>query len=95
VKYEWNDKKAKSNKVKHGVAFDEATSIFDDPFHLSVFDKRYDDYEERWITIGLTSKDRVIVVAHVYFFDEDGNELMRIISARKSTKKEREQYEKI
>ena len=95
VKCEWDDKKAKSNKVKHGVTFDDAASVFEDPLHLSLLDKRYDDFEERWVTIGSTSEGKVFVVVHVYLFDESGNEQMRIISARKATKKEREQYESV
>ncbi len=57
-----------------------------------MMDKRFDYFEERWITIGSSKNKRVIVIGHLYFLKEDGEEVMRIITARKATKKEKEQY---
>ena len=93
--FEWDEEKDGANMKKHGVSFKEAQEIFEDPFHLSVLDKRFDYLDERWISIGNTRRERVIVVGHLYRIDESGTEIFRIITARKATEKERERYEKI
>ena len=95
MKFEWDNKKNRVNTRRHGVTFEEASEIFNDPFHISVLDKRFDYLEERWITVGLTGKGRIIVAGHLYIFTEDGEEVIRIIAARKATKKERKQYETV
>ena len=92
LKFEWNEEKSISNLQKHGVSFEEAKEVFEDPFHISKLDHRFDYFEERWITLGSTSKDKILVVANM-FFDENGEEIIRIISARKANQKEREFYE--
>lgn len=66
--------------------------MFDDPLHLSILDRRFSYFEERWITIGESCARRVLLVAHL-FFDTDGLEVVRIISAREATGNERRQYE--
>jgi hypothetical protein len=93
MKYEWNEEKNKLNQQKHGVSFEEAKEVFDDPLQISKLDKRFSYFEERWITVGATSKSKVLVVANLFFTD-DGEEIIRIISARKANKLERESYEK-
>ena len=92
MKFEWNAEKSISNLQKHGISFEEAKEVFDDPFHISKLDHRFDYFEERWITLGSTSKDKILVVANI-FFDESGEEIIRIISARKANQKERMFYE--
>ena len=92
LKFEWNEEKSISNLQKHGVSFEEAKEVFEDPFHISKLDHRFDYFEERWITLGSTSKDKILVVVNM-FFDENGEEIIRIISARKANQKEREFYE--
>lgn len=92
MKFEWNKEKSLSNFQKHGVSFEEAKEVFDDPFHISKLDHRFDYFEERWITLGSTSKDNILVVANM-FFDGNGEEIIRIISARKANEKERKFYE--
>ncbi len=92
LKFEWNEEKSISNLQKHGVSFEEAKEIFEDPFHISKLNHRFDYFEERWITLGSTSKDKILVVANI-FFDENGEEIIRIISARKANQKERKFYE--
>ena len=92
MKFEWNEEKSMLNLQKHGVSFEEAKEVFKDPFHISKLDYRFDYFEERWITIGNTKKDNILVVANM-FFDENGEEIIRIISARKANSKEREFYE--
>lgn len=93
MKYEWNEEKNNINKQKHGISFEEAKEVFDDPLQISKLDKRFSYFEERWISVGATSKYKILVVANLFFTD-DGEEIIRIISARKANKKEREFYEK-
>ena len=78
---------------KHQVSFEEAKEVFLDHMHISKLDYRFDYFEERWITLGTTTKDKILVVANM-FFDENGEEIIRIISARKANEKERIFYEK-
>ena len=92
MKFEWSQKKNDLNIVKHQVSFEEAKEVFEDPMHISKLDHRFDHFEERWITLGVTSKDKILVVANI-FFDESGEEIIRIISARKANQKERTFYE--
>ena len=87
MKFEWNEEKSMLNLQKHGVSFEEAKEVFDDPFHISKLDYRFDYFQERWITIGNTKKDNILVVANM-FFDENGEEIIRIISARKVNNKQ-------
>jgi len=92
MRFEWDSKKNLTNIRKHGVSFEEAQEVFDDPLHIAVLDHRFSYFEERWITIGRTEKRRLIVAAHLYF-DHEGEEVIRIISAREATPNERRQYE--
>ena len=70
-KFEWNEEKSISNLQKHGVSFEEAKEVFEVSFHISKLDHRFDYFEERWITVGSISKDKILVVANM-FFDENG-----------------------
>jgi len=88
VVFEWNAAKAKANIHKHGVAFDEAATVFLDPLALTFPDACHSGAEEREITIGHAAGHRVVFVAH----SRRGNRV-RIISAREATRREREQYE--
>ncbi len=92
MKFNWDDKKNKINMDKHGISFEEAKEIFEDPLQLSIMDKRFNYFEERWITVGKTKASCILVVAHLYF-DDVGEEIIRIISARRATIHERRQYE--
>ena len=89
--FEWDERKSRANLAKHGVRFDTATLVFDDPQHLSVQD-RHTEGEERWQTIGMVGGVVVLLVAHTYRSHERG-EVIRIISARKATAHERKHYE--
>ena len=93
MQFEWDDNKNIINQEKHGVSFEEAKEVFDDALQISRLDKRFNYFEERWITIGSTKKEKILVVANL-FFSDDGEEIIRIISARKANNKERETYEK-
>lgn len=92
MKFEWSEEKSLSNIKKHGISFEEAKEVFSDPFHISKLDYRFDYFEERWITIGSTHKNKILVVANL-FFNENGEEIIRIISARRANQKERMFYE--
>ncbi len=92
MKFEWNDDKNSLNIRNHQVSFGEAKEVFLDPLHISKLDYRFDYFEERWITLGTTTKEKILVVANI-FFNEDGKEIIRIISARKANQKERTFYE--
>ncbi len=86
MSFEWDHKKAASNLKKHGIDFADAATIFDDLNAITVNDPGHD--EERFVTIGMDSYGRILVV--VYTWRED---IIRLISARKATKHERKQYE--
>lgn len=83
----WNPQKARSNRRKHGVSFEEATSVFYDPLSITIDDPLHSNDEERFI-IGISTQRRVLVVAHT-----DEGDIIRIISARLAEPYEREQYE--
>ena len=91
--YEWDEEKNRSNQQKHGVSFEEAREVFDDPLHISKIDMRFSYFEERWITLGKAKKNKILVVANLFFTDS-GDEIIRIISARRANKQERDSYEK-
>jgi hypothetical protein len=92
--FEWDPAKARANKRKHGVSFDVARSIFDDPDALADHD-RVEDGEHRWQTLGLAGGVLLLLVAHtVRFENEENDEIIRIISARRADRKERQRYEK-
>jgi len=92
--FEWNEEKNRLNQEKHGVSFDEAKEVFFDPLHISKLDCRFSYCEERWISIGTTAKQKILVVANLFFTD-DGKEIVRIISARKANSQERNYYDSI
>ncbi|MCK4296437.1 MAG: BrnT family toxin [Candidatus Marinimicrobia bacterium] len=86
--FEWDTKKNRSNIEKHGVSFEEASTVFQDTLSLTIDDPLHSIDEERLILIGMSQKNRILVVVHT----ERGDNI-RIISARKTNKKEREYYE--
>ena len=86
--FEWDPQKAETNIEKHGVSFEEASTAFRDPFSLTIDDPLHSTGEVRMVQIGISHKNRLLVVVHT----ERGDNI-RIISARKATKKERNNYE--
>jgi hypothetical protein len=86
--FEWDFKKAKTNLEKHGISFEEASTAFRDPMSLTIDDPFHSGDEERLILIGMSYNSRMLVIVHI----ESGDNI-RIISARKATKKERNYYE--
>lgn len=92
--FEWDENKARSNLEKHKVSFDEARTIFADPFLLTFVDEVHSDKEERFISIGLSESNRVLLVVHTEREEKRETIIIRIISCRKATSVERERYEK-
>lgn len=90
--FEWDGRKAETNFRKHGVRFEEAALVFDDPFALSEQD-RIENGEQRWQTVGMAGGCLLLLVAHTVRFEEKGVEVIRIISARRVSRKERSRYE--
>jgi len=91
VKFEWDRDKEKANKSKHKVTFMEACYVFTDKYMLTLYDEEHSENEDRWVTIGETLNSRILVVIHTYR-KAKGRESVRIISARKATKREEKQY---
>jgi uncharacterized protein len=87
LEFEWDDRKAASNKRKHGVTFEDAKTIFSDPNSLTIPDPAHSTAEDRFVTIGRAATMRLLVVVH----SERGDKL-RLISARRASRKEREDY---
>ncbi len=92
VWFEWDEAKAKTNESKHGVRFDDALLVFADPYALMEQD-RIEDGELRWQTIGLVGGVVLLLVAHT-IRDEGADEIIRVISARKASRKESKRYDK-
>ncbi|MHB8414615.1 MAG: BrnT family toxin [Acidiferrobacteraceae bacterium] len=86
--FEWNPAKANKNARKHGVSFEEASSVFYDPLAVTGVDPDHSEEEERAVTFGMSSAGRLLVVAHLERADA-----IRIISARLATQHERHIYE--
>ena len=90
--FEWDINKAKSNLAKHQISFESAASVFRDANALSISDEEHSQDEERWLTLGMDEVTRVLFVVHTYISIDDSNCNIRIISARKATKKEQKIY---
>ena len=91
MRFDWDETKDANNLRKHGVGFEVASLVFDDPLQLSAQDREVDG-EERWQTIGMAGGVLLLLVAHT-FEDEEEEEVVRIISARKANAQERRRYE--
>lgn len=87
--FEWDENKSKSNLLKHGIDFEEAKTIFNDPFAITIDDPDHSFVEDRYLDIGLSRKGRVLVVWYT-----ERNDNIRIIGCRKAIRSEREIYEK-
>lgn len=88
LEFEWDENKAIANESNHGVSFDEASTIFDDPLSITIPDPAHSTREFRYIQLGESSAGRLLVVV----FTERGAKI-RIISSREATRAERKQYE--
>lgn len=90
LRFDWDERKNKGNRAKHGVWFEEAQSVFDDPHARVFYDPEHSEEEDRFILLGVSLAGRTLVVVHCY---READSLVRIISARKATKKEVRAYE--
>ena len=95
IRFEWDESKNLSNRRKHGVSFEEACLVFRDPLFVSV-QERVEGGEQRWQTLGMVEGFLLLTVAHTVREELEGGtlvEVVRIISARRATRKERRRYE--
>lgn len=88
MKFNWDEDKAASNLAKHGVSFDEATTVFGDPYFIEFYDPDHSDDEDRFIMVGMSSMQRLLIVSYT-----DRHGAIRLISARETTRQERKAYE--
>jgi len=86
--FEWDEEKSKGNLRKHGVTFEEAKTVFNDPFAMTISDPKDSLQEDRNIDMGMSSHGRILVV----WYTERGRNI-RIIGSRKATRKQRQEYE--
>jgi hypothetical protein len=85
IKFEWDSAKASENFKKHGVSFEEAQSVFYDEFAVQFFDEEHSSIEERFLLLGMSTGARLLLVCHC---ERDSGHVIRIISARKATRRE-------
>ncbi len=90
LKFTWDERKARSNEKKHGVSFNEAETVFYDENARLLYDPEHSLEEERYILLGMSDSLRLLLVCHLY---QESEEVIRIISARKATQRERKQYQ--
>ena len=88
MEFTWDERKNRVNQRKHGISFETAISVFDDPFQVSRQD-RVEEGEARWQTIGMVANMHILLVAHSV---EEDDSMIRILSARKATSQERKIY---
>lgn len=88
----WDQNKNQSNRLKHNISFEVASLVFEDPFQINIMD-RIENGEERWQTLRMVGNVVLLLVAHTSA-EQENEEVVRIISARKATRKERQKYEK-
>jgi uncharacterized DUF497 family protein len=89
LRFEWDGKKARQNILKHGISFENAATVFGDALSLTIPDPLHSTNEDRFVTIGMTENDILLVVVHAA-----RESAIRIISAREATLRERRNYEK-
>jgi uncharacterized DUF497 family protein len=88
IAFEWDQRKDSANRRKHGVEFEEAATVFDDPLSVTIPDPDHASDEERFVIVGLSSQQSLLVVVHTI-----RGERIRLISARPASKHERRKYE--
>lgn len=90
--FEWDPRKARADLHSHGVGFDEGATVFRDPMALSIFDPDHSDTEDRWISMGISAKGRLLVVMHTFRKETEDAVTIRIFSTRKACKSESQTY---
>lgn len=92
INFEWDLAKAVSNQNKHGVSFEEAESVFYDEFAVQFYDDENSESEDRFLMLGFSGEARILIVCHC---ERERGKTIRIISARKATKRESAYYKGI
>jgi hypothetical protein len=93
MEFEWDPAKARINFVKHGVDFERAAEVFRDPLAITIPDEEHSLYENRWITMGRDTHDQYVLAVHTFEQIDEQTARIRMISARRPTKKETRHYE--
>lgn len=88
MQFEWDENKAASNLTKHGVLFEEAKTVFEDPLYIDFYDPDHSEDEERYLIVGESSQGRLLIVSYT-----EKGDFIRIISAREVTRTEQKVYE--
>ena len=92
--FDWNPARARENLRKHGISFERATQVFLDPFAISIYDEEHSDEEDRWVTLAKDKSETLLVVSHTFRELDLENYSIRLISARRVTRREGKQYAK-
>jgi hypothetical protein len=92
IQFEWDPRKAQTNRSKHGISFENAATVFADRNHMTLHDAGHSASEDRWVTLGRDRSGKLIVVVHTWDDISHGEARVRIISARPATPRERTQY---
>jgi hypothetical protein len=90
--FDWSPDKARRNRLKHGVSFEQGAGVFLDPRALSLYDQEHSETEDRWITLGISATGTLLVVHHTFEEIDESTVTIRIVSCRKATKKEISHY---
>jgi len=88
MEFEWNKGKAEANLAKHGVSFEEAKTVFDDPLYIDFYDPDHSEDEDRYIIVGQSQQHRLLIVSYT-----KRQNIVRLISAREATRTEKDAYE--
>jgi uncharacterized protein len=91
--FKWDPAKAVSKLSKHGISFRQATQIFKDPMAMSMFDEEHSFDEDRWVTVGITPSAQYLLVVHTFDQKDDTTVEVRIISARRASRREIQRYQ--
>ena len=91
LRFEWDEEKNRENQRKHGITFTEAQTIFFDENAVEFYDDEHSEWEDRFLLLGISAKLRLLLVCHCL---RESGSIIRVISARKATKNERELYPK-
>ncbi len=90
IRFEWDPRKERRNREKHGIGFDEASTVFADTLSITISDPNHSEGEERWVIIGVSLHQHLLVVVHT---EDNEQQIIRIISARPADPGERREYE--
>jgi hypothetical protein len=90
--FEWDPQKAQVNFKRHGILFGEAATVFNDPNALTIFDSDHSGSEDRWITMGISKKGRLLLACHTFKDESKDSVSIRLFSSRKATRKESTLY---